>query len=116
MKALSLSGSVLNSDVEREMLPHSVSFVITEDFPRLPHSVSVVNPDVEELRDETEGESLAESSEVEPVVATESESLAESSVVTQTEGESLAESSEVEPVAATESKSNASTFSFICNY
>jgi hypothetical protein len=29
------------------MLPHSVSFVITEDFPRLPHSVSVVNPDVE---------------------------------------------------------------------
>jgi hypothetical protein len=44
---LSFSVSVVNSDVDREMLPHSVSFVITEDFPRLSFSVSVVNSDVE---------------------------------------------------------------------
>jgi hypothetical protein len=41
------SVSVVNCDADLAMLPHSVSFVITEDFPRLSLSVSFVNSDVD---------------------------------------------------------------------
>jgi hypothetical protein len=101
------------------MVPCAISFVITEDFPRLSFSVSVVNSyetecgsisiSTSEFTTETECGSLGKSSVITNETECGSISLSTSEFTTETENESLGKSSVI-------TNEIAPTFSFICNY